>query len=404
MHCSIEKSPIQLVAEQNYKLTRAAWYALYAPDDGRHSALLADDVPAIYRRLFDAILDGSRGLARLAADNGDELALLDVVAALPRPRLVTTRRLDIPDNPDLAASLFGTVADMDDGIEIDGTGTGEYPGAPAHTCAAREATGTAIIIRPGETQGARMFNPTWRTCPACLHKRVKRIARQTLITIAAGGTMSYTLLDKADYRKWTANIRQHRKRTGDHAHYRALPQDDGRVFVMSTHGLAGATVPTDRRALFDLIHRYAVTPDNARASSSRGYGGDYRRLKGDGRGAGVRLWTDARLEDVATALGTEIKKGRNTIRVKIDAADSYQKLTEAGIVLHARKGQGSALEQLTGGMTESPVTLKAHSDLPGEYPLSVTDGRAGPAKAPPAPPPLFDYDGQGGAPCAIYLP
>lgn len=414
-------SPIHAIAEQNYKLTRAAWYALYAPDAGRHDALTAEDVPTIYARLFDAILDGSRGLARLAVEDGEELALLDYIAQLPRPRLVPTRRLDIPDNPDLAAALFGTVGDMDDGIEIDGIGVGDWPAAPAHTCAAKEATGTALVIRSGETYGARMFNPTWRTCPACLHKRVKRIARQTLITIAAAGAMSYSLLDKADYRRWSANIRQHRhrkvealvkqgveekqaKRSAALAiQFRALPQEGGRVFVMSTHGLVGTTVPTERRALFDLIHKYAVTPDNARASSSRGYGGDYRKLRGDGRGGGVRLWTDARLEDVATALGSEVKKGRNTIRVKIEATESYQKLVEAGITMHARKGQGSALEQLMGDVAESHVTLKAYSDFPEEYALSVTDGRAAPAKVPDGAPTQADLLPAGGAPCAIYL-
>ena len=59
------------VAENNYRLTRAMWFALYAPDSGRHDALLAEDVPDVYRRLFDAILDGSAGLARVALAGGD---------------------------------------------------------------------------------------------------------------------------------------------------------------------------------------------------------------------------------------------------------------------------------------------------------------------------------------------
>lgn len=396
MYCTAETDPIQLVAEQNYRLTRAAWYALYAPDEGRHEALTAEDVPTIYRRLFEAILDGSRGLARLAVENGDELALLDYVAQLPRPRLVTTRRLDIPDNPDLAAALFGDVADLAEGLEIDGIGTGEWPAPPAHTCQAQEACGTALIIRPGETHAARMYNPTWRTCPACLAKRVKRIARQTLLEIATAGPMTWASLERGDYRKWAANIRQHRKRTAAIVHYRALPQDDGRVFVMSTHGLAGATVPTDRRALYDLIHPYAVTPDKMRASSSRGYGGNYRKLRGDGRAAGVRLWTVASLENVAAALGTEVKRGRKTLRVKISAEDAYQRMVEAGITLHAREGQGNALEQLASAMT-GDVTLKVHSDLPQECTLCVTDAAAAGAKAHKNASPLFDDDAQGGA-------
>ena len=417
MKYSTDLQQSQSISNENYKLTRALWWAWYAPDSRRHGALDADDVPEVYRRTYDAIQDGSRGLARLAVEAGDELALLDIVAQLPRPRLVEQRRHEL--TPDLAADFFGDLADS---IEIDGIGVGDWPAAPAHTCAAKEATGTALVIRSGETYGARMFNPTWRTCPACLHKRVKRIARQTLITIAAAGAMSYSLLDKADYRRWSANIRQHRhrkvealvkqgveekqaKRSAALAiQFRALPQEGGRVFVMSTHGLAGATVPTERRALFDLIHKYAVTPDNARASSSRGYGGDYRKLRGDGRAGGVRLWTDARLEDVATALGSEVKKGRNTIRVKIEATDSYQRLVEAGITMHARQGQGSALEQLMGDVAESLVTLKVHSDLPEEYTLSVTEAAPAPTKAHTVAPTQADLWPAGRKTCPIYLP
>lgn len=374
-------------------------------------------MPEVYRRTHAAIQDGSRGLARLAVEAGDELALLDIVAQLPRPRLVEQRRHEL--TPDLAADFFG---DLADGIEIDGIGVGDWPGAPAHTCAAKEATGTAIVIRPNETQAARMFNPTWRTCPACLHKRVKRIGRQTLITIAAAGAMSYSLLDRADYRRWTANIRQHRhrmtealikagteekqaKKQAAHAiQYRALPQEGGRVFVMSTHGLVGATVPTERRGLYELIHRYAITPDNLRASSSRDYGGDYRKLKGDGRGAGVRLWTDSTLERVADALGAQIKQGRNSARVQVDALESFQRMTEAGIALRARKGQGGAVKTLAEAVAAHDVTLKVHSDLPEEYTLSVTEAAPAPPKAPTVAPTQADLWPARGKTCPIYLP
>lgn len=401
MQCSISQSPIQAFAEENYHLTRASWFALYAPDSGRHDALLAEDTPPIYRQLFDAILEGSRGLARLAVEGGEALELLDYIAQLPRPRQIPTRRLEIPENPDLATALFSHVGEEE--LEIDGIGTGEWPAAPSHTCAAREATGTALTIRAHETRGARMFNPSWRTCPACLHKRVKRIARQTLLTIATAGRMEWAILERGDYRKWAANMRQHRKRTGAAVHYRALPQEGGQVFVMSTHGLAGAAVPVARRALYDLILPYANTPDDARASSSRGYGGDYKRLRGDGRGGGVRLWTDAPLERVAAALGTQVKKGRATILAKIDAAESYQKLAEAGIALHTRKGQARALEALVGDLLGT-VTLKVHSDLPEECTLSVTHDAGGGTMVPLDAPPLFDYAAEGVAEWPIYLP
>jgi hypothetical protein len=395
-------NPIQAFAHDHYRLTRALWFLLNAPDAGRHDALLAEDIPDIYRRLFDAILDGTRGLARIALEDGPELALLEVVDRLPRPAKIPPRRTD-PDLPDYAAALFEHVADLqDEGLDLGG---GDWPGAPAHTCAAKEATGTALIIRANETRGARMFNPTWRTCPACLHNRVKRIARQTLITIAAAGAMQWAILDAADFRRWAGNVRQHRRRTGDEARYRAIPQDDGRVFVMSTHGLAGGPVPTDRRALYDLIKPYAITPDGKRASSSRGFGGDYKRLRGDGRdeARGVRLWTDARLEDVAGALGAEVKRGRNAFRVQIDAHESYSRLAAAGIAMHARKGQGNGLQQLIDATTPD-VTLKVQGEESEPLYLKRDRDDGGGDIAPPGQPPLFDSGGQEVRPCAIYLP
>lgn len=402
MQYNANSNPFQAFAYDNHSLTRALGWAYFNPDAGRHSALLAEDVPDVYRRVFDAIMDGSRGLARLAADDPEGLGLFDIVTQLPRPRMVAPSRPPAPA-AELAAELF-TAAEVD---PLDAIGTGEWPGMPSHTCAAKEATGTAIIIRPNETCGARMFSPTWRTCAACYAIRVRRMARQTLITMATAGAMSYTLLDKPEYKRWAANVRQHRKRTGDNVHYRALPQEGGQLFVLSTHGIVGTNVPTDKRDLFDLLHRYANTPEDARASSSHGYGGNYRRLKGDGRKVkGVRLWTDARLEDVARALGTEVKKGRNTVRVQVDQHESFQKLTEAGIAMRARKGQGTALEQIAGvdvGTIAGDVTNKAQSLNSGLYALFVTDDAGGGAKAPELQPRLSEFT-EGVAEWPIYLP
>ena len=269
------------VANDTFKLTRALWWALYAPDSGRHEALLVDDLPDPYRTLFDAILDGSRGLARVAVSGGDALDLLDVVAKLPRPRAIPTRRLELPDNPDLAAALFGRLADD---LEIGAAGVGEWPGMPSHTCGAGQAVGTVITSRPKRTQAARMFNPTWRTCPACHYQRAKRIARQTLITIAAvKKPMTYATLSAADWGKWTARNRQHKHRRGDAVHYRAMPQEGGDVFVMATAGLAGQPVPVDRRELLELIRDHCLTPEGQNVSSNRGFGGSFQRMKGDGR-------------------------------------------------------------------------------------------------------------------------
>ena len=327
---------------ETYRLTRAAWFALYAPDAGRHDLLLADDVPSVYRNLFDAILDGNRGLARIAAAGGDELALLDVVARLPRPRQIPTRRLELPDNPDLAAALFGHVADE---LELDGVGVGQWPGMPQHTCAAAEAVGTVITFRGNRTSAARMFNPTWRTCPACRHLRARRIARQTLLTIGVHGPMTYAIMPAADFRKWTAAQRQRLHRGGDMTHYRAMPQEGGAVFVVATgDALAGgAAVPIDRAALHTLMSDHCVTPEGKNCSSSRGYGGKYQRLRGDGRddddarAAAVQRWTDSGLEAVAAALGATVRAGRDRFSVLVDEETARERLHLAGVALRDKK-------------------------------------------------------------------
>ena len=398
---------------ETYRLTRAAWFALYAPDAGRHDLLLADDVPSVYRNLFDAILDGNRGLARIAAAGGDELALLDVVARLPRPRQIPTRRLELPDNPDLAAALFGHVADE---LELDGLGAGPWPGMPQHTCAAAEAVGTVITFRGNRTSAARMFNPTWRTCPACRHLRARRIARQTLLTIGAHGPMTYAIMPAADFRKWTAAQRKQKQRAidrarranaramlerigrarieeiegqryrvlslkfegraiarantngatgkrhsapliieyappaptllaGDMTHYRAMPQEGGAVFVVATGDpLAdGAAVPVDRAALHTLMSDHCVTPDGKNCSSSHGFGGKYKRLRGDGRdddrgrAAAVQRWTDSGLEAVAAALGASVRAGRDRFSVLVDEETARERLHLAGVALRDKK-------------------------------------------------------------------
>jgi len=341
------------------------------------------------------------------------------------------------------------------------------------------------------------------------------MARQVLLTAAHGRGLRWALLSAADYRRWAGNIRQHRKRTGAMVHFRALPQADGKIFVMSSHGLVSDPVPTDRRALFDLLRHYATPLDGKRASSSRGFGGDYKRLHGDGRdnpiiegikakikdlksplakksarirglkvriqnrlnpidelarmatearywkdidaemaqlldeecgrmraalppsifddidaaarwtielrdaetdlaearlgiaddladlekelaaerakNKPVRVWTAASLETVGAALGADVKRGHKTIRVQIDAADSFQKLTAAGITMRARKGQGLAVKVLAAALAGDDVTLKAQSPEPEFLCLKRDNGGGAPDIVPDLCPPLFDF-------------
>ena len=67
------------ISGANYKITRALWYAYYRPEDGRHGALEADDLPDVYRRVYAAIrADGRLAYLSLA----DDLEALDLFATL----------------------------------------------------------------------------------------------------------------------------------------------------------------------------------------------------------------------------------------------------------------------------------------------------------------------------------
>lgn len=359
------------VDNQNYKAARGLWFLWHQPESGRHESQLAGyaDDPVV-SRVADAIRRGPAGLAEVAR-SGDAVAvdLLDIVAGLPAPRLIPLKRPDSSagEQQELADELFDKVAHA---IDESGPGSGHWPKGPQHTCAAKEEVGAAIFICPNETVAARMYTPTWHTCPACMHKRVKRMSKQVLVTSDKAGPMTWAYLDgekhdgekRSEFQRWAGNIRQHRHRTGEEVHYRAIPQADGRMFVMSTAGLAGKPVPTDRRELYDLIHPHANTPEGQRASSSQGFGGDYRRLRGEGRPdrKGVRLWTDARLEHVGRALGVTVREGQSAFRVTIDGYEAFQRLAAAEIGMRARKGQGQAVKVLAEGLAED-VTHKAYS-------------------------------------------
>lgn len=379
----VQSTDDQYIAGDNYRLTRSLWFAYHRPDAGGHAALGADGIPDVYRRVFDAIREGGhKGLARLYIE--DDRAALDLffyVVSLPAPRLpIPAARPDAPPD-DLAATFFENASErVARAIDESGPGTGKWPAPPSHTCEASKETGTAIILRPDELTAARMFSPTWRTCPACYHKRVKRIAQQVLATGAAAGGLTYATLEAGDFKSWAVNIRQHRKRNGTDIHYRAHPQDDGTYFVMASHGLAGAAVPMDKTELYNLLTPYVKTPEGKRASASRKFGEDYKHLRGDGRGKGIRLWTDAQLEQVAAAVGGKVKPGRNSMRVKIDQLEAFQRLSDAGIAMRACKGEGPAVQQLTN------VTNTVYGDSGKEYTLSVTHPPPAATLPPIAPP------------------
>lgn len=423
-----------------YRLTRAAWFALYAPDAGRHDALLADDIPPVYRTLFDAILDGPRGLARVAVAGGDELKLLDVVARLPRPRQIPTRRLELPDNPELAAALFGPVAEAIErrprlpirpkprraapDVEPDGIGTGEWPAPPRHSCEGATAVGTVLTSRPERTAATRIYNPNWHDCEGCRYERAKRMSRQILTEIHQTGPLCAQIMTEGDYKRWAARMRQYRRRKGATVNYRALPQGDGWTFVIATAGsLAGALLPTDRAELLPIVLEACNTPEGHHYSGSHGFGGNWQGTRGDGRaiaadraeavatgtplselraekrrnGQGaVQYWTDASLEEVGAAVGMGVKKNTETIRILRPRDEVLELLKAKGIKLRDKRGAGQS------------VTHFAQQGEEKECAKYVTSPQA------PPPPPLaiaplpyageYATAGKENAPCAIYLP
>lgn len=380
MHVNTNLAPVQSIANDyisgdNYKKTRALWCAYYQPEVTRRyvPTLEADDLPDVYRRVYSAIQNSGR-LAYL--DIADDIEALDLFATLQtikKPSLIDIppRRQEAPaptihgagasEPGDLAASLFTRAA-----LEVElGAGVGSWPDAPPHTCDARQACGTVLTIRARRTLAARIFNPTHRTCEGCLYERALRIARQVLLEITIHGALFWNVLTSYEFKKWADKARQYRRRKGIRVHYRALPQGDGRVFLMATAGtLAGVAVSTDRAELHELLMFYCNTPEGANISASHGFGGDWQGMRGDGRTASedreeakargrrlmeyrdekraagkgaIQRWTDAPLEEVAAAIGAQVKHGRDGFTAQISRGDLLTRLDAAGVKLREKR-------------------------------------------------------------------
>lgn len=277
-------------------------------------------------------------------------------------------------------------------------GTGEWPAKPEHRGHEQE-TGTVITIFENETAVSPMITPHWRhtdnheRCPACYYERVIRQSKQILWEAHRRGGLSWMEMEAAAYDRFTARLRQHRRRHGIDGAYRAYPQKDGRYIVVGEVDLldSGAAVPSDKATLYNLVKGWVDTPEDKRISSSGGWGGDWQGVKGDGRtkrakreGKQVKscqLWTDSGIKDVTAALGVKPPKG-NQYKIKIPAITAYQALTAAGFALHERKtkrgGLAAFLDFLGVEMPNKKQSVtdkghrKTHKDIKAICPLSVT--------------------------------
>lgn len=254
---------------------------------------------------------------------------------------------------------------------------------------------TARLWRPRMVEGLYM-----ERCDGCYHDRVWRLCNQIereaeRYHCDEVPLRVVTLANEKERQRILSRARNWRQREDVDFTYLALTQKDGTVVFVHNQPdrLDGDELPRDRAALYGLIHDAADTPEGKRESSSKGWGGNYRGMKGDGRrgredadeGEGkeerVELLVKggARLNTMIEELYHTSIPGRGRRRIPI--VDLVDLLDAAGIDYAVTAGQErlSRLKQenvthkahlLTGENKDMPKT--SHGDPPeGPVPLSV---------------------------------
>ena len=349
------------------KYIRALWYAKVVPELNRHAILNHADNPLIIAA-YQAILGGQESIDRLLIENRAAADLLAMAAdyAPHAGQLDQIRKLR--QESGLPTEFFERVTQKPVMVlpEIE-PGQGEWPNKPHHTCktdnAAGDASGLAIYWHNGKVSASSMNAPSWRgdedhpACRGCQYDRAKRISLQVLWELTKRPLWALEM-NQGEYRLFTQNTRQNRKRKGIAGAYTALPLEDDNYFVIhDQESIGGERVINDKTAVYNLLRHAAVstpvipqaegeTPKYKRVSSSGGFGGNYQGTRGDGRikqarrngeevGEAFRVWTPEAKAALA-ALDIDTKRNQKTYSKKITARDMCLKLAANGISLRSK--------------------------------------------------------------------
>jgi len=209
---------------------------------------------------------------------------------------------------DLARQIFGANAAMV--APMREYFSGDYPISPDHTCRhymevtagedniAHHRLHTSKLWRPRKVGGYQMI-----ACPGCQHDYAWRVAKQLEYEAAAYDISEmpfrYQILKPAQAKKMLKAARKWRDH-GFELRYWMRPLKGGRtVLIHNVHGVAAAygidaskvnrfdrkahDLPQDRQRLLELIEGWIVDANTSKTSHSKGWGGDFKGTRGDGR-------------------------------------------------------------------------------------------------------------------------
>lgn len=252
---------------------------------------------------------------------------------------------------------------------------GYIDGATYHTCNNGKREGVAITVYADQVSASQIVTPAWRDtekhpqCAACYHDRTLRQAIQIRKEQERIGSLFFIILpDKAAKIKQINRLRKQRERKGIEFVYRVYPLDNGE-FVFISNQIDGHRLPNNNGQVHELVKQWAHTPQGARVSSSEGWGGDFQRVKGDGRKKRrtkkgekcVQLWGTAVIDEVSKALGREKKSTRFIEKIHV----SQTILALKGMELYQKKTNKPGIDALFDTFFPQDVTTcddigKAH--------------------------------------------
>lgn len=272
------------------------WWLWKHPDAGRHYKLAETDNQLVTTAAALIRTGHAAMVAAALADPvlGDLFAVVDGLRPASAETLRRVYEQPPPRFADADADVDQLVDDLFSGVD---PGLGIWPTPPAHSCVVGKSVGTAITINPsvGRVSAAPMINSDWRRgptggrCDGCYHDRVQRTARQVAYE-ADRHPLTWVLLPlagpnetaAAPLAKWAGRQRAIRQRGGAAVRYCALPQPDGTTIVLSTSA-NGEPVGRDRATIYRLLWGWMETPEGREQSGTRGWGGPWQGVQGDGR-------------------------------------------------------------------------------------------------------------------------
>ena len=355
------------------KIVAALWYAWKMPERNRHQTTLERLNDPIANQALAAIEGRNEGLsaaivaARLEGNSMVADLLNMVYAHEPAPAIL--RILEATKERPLPDDFFQLVPDKQPIMVYPERepGVGEWPKQPKHIDCECGKTTVCAFYDKGLVSVGEMGNGRWRetdqqsACPGCYYKRVKTVARQLLLEMEMYGDFwLLKLASKAEFNRFI-NRKKYARKKGKIWVYICLPQKDGSYIVIHTIPKEGGELITsnNRTEVYNLLWPWLQTPEKNHLSTSRGFGGRYQGIRGDGRvkvakkagkdwGECQTFFSKSPVIDFGKALEVDVKESAKSFTKEMDTIEAYEAILKAGIKLYGRKSNTTTTKEILG--------------------------------------------------------